>query len=130
LAYITVEYYLQTYNGIPIDGGIFNRISERASDIVDDITFNRVLVNGIESYSATIQTAIKKATCAIAEALGQIDTTTGSTGFASPSEKVGSYSYTGDADTEAITVKLAEAKATSKKYLFSTGLLYSGIGCV
>jgi len=124
-AYIDRTYYAETYQGTDIDTNIFDRIALRASDEVDKFTFRRVRRAGLTNFDDDMQAAIQLATCAIAEALAQIDVATDSTGMIAASEKIGSYSYTADASS--LDKLLAKAKNKAMSYLLFTGLLYRGI---
>lgn len=65
------------------------------------------------------------ATCALAEALAQIEAATDGTGMMTASENIGPYSYS--VDGESLEKLLAEAKSKAMAYLLFTGLLYSGV---
>ncbi len=64
MAYVDKTYYDNTYIGIGTETADFARFEARACDIIDQITRNRIVEKGLSSYSAGVQTAIKKAVCA------------------------------------------------------------------
>jgi len=115
-AYIDDTFYTGTYHGIAIASTDFARIALRASDELDKLTANLVQLNGLTSYSADAQEAIKLATCALAESLAQIDAATDSAGLMASSEHVNGYSYSG-IDQIAITAALTAAWQQAWTYL-------------
>lgn len=70
MAYADYEFYKDRYYGSMIPEADFPRLSERASDFVDTITFDR-LVDGLPTNERA-STKVQKAVCAVAEALYQI----------------------------------------------------------
>jgi hypothetical protein len=123
--YITQTDYDDLYKGAAIAEADFDRIALRASDEIDKLTFGRIRSAGLDSYDDDVQESIKLATCAVAEALAQIDTATDGTGLAAGQEKVGSYSYS--VDPQQLTTLKVAALTTACSYLRPTGLLYAGI---
>lgn len=71
MAYVDYEFYATAYYGDTVPGADFPKYAERASDRIDMITFDR-LVDGLPDDERA-QTKIKKAVCAVAEALYNID---------------------------------------------------------
>lgn len=71
MAYADYEFYTGTYFGELISEADFNKFAERASDVIDTYTFGR-LEEGLPE-SSRAQAKIKKAVCATAEALYQIE---------------------------------------------------------
>lgn len=70
MAYTDYTFYTERYFGNIIPEVDFSRLSERASDFIDTITFDR-LVDGLPSNERAA-TKVQKAVCAVAEALYQI----------------------------------------------------------
>lgn len=71
MAYVDYEFYATTYYGDTVPESDFSKYAERASDRIDMITFDR-LVAGLPDDERA-QAKIKKAVCAVAEALYNID---------------------------------------------------------
>ena len=71
MAYADYQFYTTTYYGDTVPESEFPKYAERASDRIDTITFDR-LVNGFPEEERAV-TKVKKAVCAVAEALYQID---------------------------------------------------------
>lgn len=71
MAYADYQFYTTTYYGDTVPESDFPKYAERASDRIDMITFDR-LVDGLPDDERS-QTKIKKAVCALADAIYQID---------------------------------------------------------
>ena len=71
MAYADYEFYKTSFFGNVVPESDFNRFSERASDFIDMLTFDR-LVDGLPGDERQ-QKRIKKAVCAAADILYQID---------------------------------------------------------
>ena len=71
MAYADYQFYTTTYYGDTVPESDFDKYAECASDRIDAITFDR-LVNGFPEEERAA-TKVKKAVCAVAEALYQID---------------------------------------------------------
>nr|DAM04395.1 MAG TPA: Head Tail Connector Protein [Caudoviricetes sp.] len=71
MAYADYEFYKTSFFGNVVPESDFNRFSERASDFIDTLTFGR-LVDGLPGDERQ-QKRIKKAVCAAADILYQID---------------------------------------------------------
>ena len=71
MAYADYQFYTEKYCGDTVPESDFPKYAERASDRIDSITFDR-LVNGFPDEERAV-TKVKKAVCAVAEALYQID---------------------------------------------------------
>lgn len=71
MAYADYQFYTEKYYGDTVPESDFPKYAERASDRIDSITFDR-LVNGFPEEERAV-TKVKKAVCAVAEALYQID---------------------------------------------------------
>lgn len=71
MAYADYEFYKTSFFGNVVPESDFNRFSERASDFIDMLTFDR-LVDGLPGDERQ-QKRIKKAVCAAVDILYQID---------------------------------------------------------
>jgi len=71
VAYTDYEFYTDKYFGNIIPEADFPRLSERASDFIDTLTFER-LVDGLPSNERAAA-KVQKAVCAVAEVLYQIE---------------------------------------------------------
>jgi hypothetical protein len=107
----------------------FSELAERASDVIDIITMNRIiLAGGLSTYEAATQAAVKKAVCAQVQymyANGGIDTVIGMSGSDIQSGSVGKFSYTRRQSGQ--TVGGIPVSPLVQTYLLTTGLLYRGL---
>ena len=71
MAYADYKFYTEKYYGDTVPESGFPKYVERASDRIDMITFDR-LVDGLPDDERS-QTKIKKAVCALSDAIYQID---------------------------------------------------------
>ena len=71
MAYADYQFYTEKYYGDTVPESDFPKYAERASDRMDSITFDR-LVNGFPEEERAV-TKVKKAVCAVADAMYQID---------------------------------------------------------
>ncbi len=127
MAYIIKSDYT-AFTTTAISDSDFTLISERASDIIDTITFNKIADKGISSYPLSVQNKIKKATCALCES---IQTNGGVTTLAQSvddltSVSIGSFSYGKAPDNGTNSVYGVTIPPMLYMYLAGTGLLYCG----
>ena len=71
MAYADYQFYTEKYYGDTVPESDFPKYAERASDRIDAITFDR-LIDGLPENERA-QAKIKKAVCAVADAMYQID---------------------------------------------------------
>lgn len=71
MAYADYQFYTEKYYGDTVPESDFPKYSDRASDRIDAITFDRLANDFPEEERAV--TKVKKAVCAVSEALYQID---------------------------------------------------------
>ena len=121
-AYVDWEFYANEYSGIVLSEADFPRLAKRASEEIDYMTFNRA-----QCAEGARLTAVKMATCAVAETLHTIEQSGGVTAAGITSERVGGHSVT-YADASKTThdrgVLMLNAAC---RHLEWTGLLYAGI---
>ena len=127
MAYVTISDYT-AFTTTAISDSDFTLISERASDIIDVITFNKVADKGISFYPLSVQSKIKKATCALCESI-QING--GVTALAQSTDdltsvSIGSFSYGKNSSSGTNSVYGATIPPLLYMYLTGTGLLYCG----
>ena len=126
MAYVTPEYYVETYKGVDAHADL-ERLLERASDIIDMATSNKLQIIPLENYPDFVQEQVKKAVCSQVEyfiSMGGYETVmTGESEIGNAS--LGSFSYKEKNENRDRSVALISPSAL--QYLKSTGLLYSGI---
>ena len=71
MTYVDYEFYQKSFFGNVVPESDFMRMSERASDFIDGLTFDR-LADGLPSDDRQ-QKRIKKAVCSLAELMYQIE---------------------------------------------------------
>jgi len=65
MAYIQEDDFESYSPNTTIDADLFAELAERASDIIDRLTLDRIpLAGGLSALTETVQAAVKKATCA------------------------------------------------------------------
>lgn len=135
MAYCNYEFYKDNYLGNVIAEADFPRLSERASEKLDLLTFDRLADN----FPTDERTAdkVKKAVCALAEIISDIDVAektsreNGGMGISSVSSGSESISYSNNSLVGAVlSDRNAQNKLfyeTAREYLSGTGLLYEGL---
>jgi hypothetical protein len=107
----------------------FAELAERASEVIDELTSQRiVLAGGLSTYAATTQAAVKKAVCAQLQmmyAQGGVDAVIGMSGSDVQSASVGKFSYSMAKPRQ--TVNGVPVSPLVNGYLWPTGLLYRGV---
>ena len=140
--YADYNFYTEEYCGNDISEDNFNRLAIRASDKLDQLTFDR-LVDNFPSDDRTA-TKVKKAVCALAEVIQSIEQSkqansyeTGADGtlkgrtIASISAGSESISFANNNAMAAVAIDVKAQETlyldTVRPYLQGTGLLYAGI---
>lgn len=125
MAYADFTYYQNTYLGDVItDSAAFDRLSLRASTIIDRITFGRAAPIVEAGTDTETIDKIQMATCAIAEEIQKTNESGGNAGIAS--ESVGSHSVSYIQTQETKLSPRAKYEAVAKDYLWDTYLLFRG----
>jgi len=120
-AYVDFTYYTTTYLGTAIAESAFPQLALRASAVIDQITFGRA---AIDFAANTNVTAIKNATCAVAEEIQIVAADGNIDGIVS--ESVGSHSVTyAETATKQLTARDKYSNA-AQLYLGDTGLMFRG----
>lgn len=124
MAYIDKNYYTEEYHGTAIDDGVFERLADGASFIIDAVTFGRA-ANVTDEKSLS---AVKTATATEVEYLffqGGVSALNGKGDNLKTAEDIGNYSYEksdGSASLGGIPVS-----ALCLAILDSANLRYSGV---
>ena len=153
MAYCDYDFYKNKYLGNVITEADFPRLSERASEKLDRLTFDRLSISEdgtIETLDEKTSTRVKKAVCKIAEILNDIDvyekssrelagfeqTENGQRGKVITSVSSGSESISysvKETSNSIVGAVLTDKKAQERlfydiavEYLSGTGLLYAG----
>jgi hypothetical protein len=128
LAYIDQTYYDSTYLGVPIPADTFPRLSERASDIIDQMTGYKI--DDLSTMGTFIEKQVKKATASQTEYLFTQggETANHSTGEIT-SANIGNFRYTeqGNGANQSISREAQRTSPAVIGYLKVSGLLYAGV---
>lgn len=128
MPYVTEDYYNGTFHGEPVDNTDFPSLSERASELVEEMTMYRLTPITILAMPEDVQERVKKAVCAQIEYLdanggGDMDN-----GNDLQSAGLGKFNYTKASGTGGSTQQSVYAPR-AVRLLAPTGLLYRGGGC-
>ena len=116
--YVDFTYYSTSYLGVVIAEADFPRLALRASAIIDQLTFNRAVTDTDNT------TAIKNATCAVAEEIQTFEQDGSVDGIQSETIGRNSVTYT-EYGTKRMTAS-QKYQAAAFLYLASTGLMFAG----
>ena len=120
MAYATFQYYTESYKGTALKEEDFPAYANRASALIDHVTFDRL--KGLADDQ--ILDAARDATCAVAETLYTSATTAEGGSIASISNDGYSVNYR---DTGGSKELRREVVALIRTYLANTGLMYRGV---
>ncbi|MED3841677.1 Protein gp8 [Niallia circulans] len=128
MAYIDKQYYDDVYKGTEVDEVTFNRLSERGSEIVDEITgYKLKQAFPFDKLNAFFKEQVKKATAAQVEYMilqgegvehGDSDIS---------SVTIGKFNYSEGQNPTRLTREQLRTSPAVISYLKPTGLLYNGI---
>lgn len=133
MAYCDYEFYTKEYLGNVIAAVDFPRLSSRASDKLDMLTFDRIKNSFLDEE---VETKVKKATCKLAELYSDIELKdkvyrdNGGMPVSSVSSGSESISYATNGSTNATDDRKAQEVMfyeSAREYLTGTGLLYAGL---
>ncbi|MBO1515601.1 hypothetical protein [Metabacillus bambusae] len=122
MPYIDKVYYDSEFKGTPISDQVaFDRLSSRASDLIDMVT-NYVL-HGVEfeQFAQLIQDNVKKATAAQVEYMFLQGGETSVHGGSPSSVRIGNFDYQDSGEGQQVISPIVIS------YLRPTGLLYRGV---
>ncbi len=116
MAYVTYDYYKDTYGGTAVPSSSFTPIVIKASAFIDYITFNRI------KELETIPEEVQFATCAVIDSMRKMEIE----GGIKVSESTGNHSVSYVVDNMASNEGIKHYNA-AKMFLDNTELLYSGV---
>jgi hypothetical protein len=133
MAYIDWAYFQAYAPGSSVTATEFPALAERASDVIDMLTFCRIKeAGGLTALPSSIQDAVKKATAAQVETLGLFGGAMATAGAAvNPnSATIGKFSYS-RSEWSGGSINGIPLSPLVSGYLGCTGLMYAGIdrGC-
>ena len=118
MAYAVYSFYTGTYKGTAIAQADFDRLALRASEVIDQLTYDRTAAVVTAATDTVTIARVQMATCAVAEELQKLE----ESGGAVSQESIGRYSVTYlNKDSE--SRRLAKL---AKRYLWPTYLMFPG----
>lgn len=134
MAYADYDFYSNVFLGVEINPSEFDRLSERASEIIDTLTYSKITEDMLKKES--LANKIKKANCALAEQLlimkNHYDTTgNGAIASIKAGEESVTYNKNNNNDNNSFLHIQKDIQKTAisiiSKYLIGTSLLYMGV---
>ena len=129
MSYIDEAFYNDVFHGEPVDPADFLSLSMRAGEIVEEMTMYRLTPTSFLAMSADFQNRVKCAICAQLEYLEANGGSDMDNGADLQSAGLGKFNYSKSAGAGGSTKQSLYAPRASR-YLFPTGLLYRGGGCL
>ena len=127
MAYVTQDYYDNTFHGEPVDIADFPSHLGRAGEIVEEMCMYRISESNLDKYGTDTQERIRKAVCAQIEYLDANGGSDMDNGTDLQSACLGKFNYSKAAGTSGSTQQPIYAPR-AQRILAPTGLLYRGGG--
>lgn len=124
--YANFTFYAGTYLGNAIAEADFPRLSLRASEVLDRLTYQRALPVITAATDTSLIAAIKLATCAVADEYQKTEQREADGGGVIASERQGQYAVSYVEANDAKIAPEARYLNAARLYLGSTKLLYAG----
>ena len=138
MAYIAKTDLAEYSASVVLSDAEFTELSERASDIIDRLTLDRIpLAGGLSTFDANTQIAIKKATCAQVQTMAAQGGPSVVEGFGAEANQqsvtIGKFSsvraiLSGGSASTLPTIDGVPVSPMVAGYLRRTGLMYRGAG--
>lgn len=125
MAYVDQSYYMDDFNGEPVDETDFPSLCRRAEEIIEELTLYRLTPVTFLAMPGSIQERVKKAVCAQIEYLDANGGSDLDNGAGLQSASLGKFSYTRSVGVSGSTEQSVYAPR-AYRYLAPTGLLYRG----
>jgi hypothetical protein len=122
MGYIDQTYYDEIYKGVPVNGDAFSSLSERASNVIDQVTGFRLKHTPFEDQPQFVQDMVKMATASQIEymsANGGGMMVHGSGGLSNVN--IGSFRYQGGSSGSSLL------SPSALGFLNASGLFYTGV---
>lgn len=123
-AYADYTFYSTTYLGTAIASSAFSRLALRASEAIDQITFNRAAAIVVADEDDELIELIQKATCAVAEEIQSQEASSFLDGVAS--ERVGNHQVSYAEYSRAMLSNQKKLTSAAAVYLGNSGLMFRG----
>lgn len=128
--YIDIDYYRNTYQGMPVDDDdTLNRLILRASRLIDRMTRQRITqAGGLDQLPVFIQNQVKEATAAQTEHLAYFGETSSNISSGNTQNvSIGKFSYSTGVKESNRDTRFAQGALDA---LMPTGLLYTGVSTI
>ena len=122
--YATFSYYQSTYLGTAIAEADFPRLALRASAQIDRVTFNRAAAIITANTETDNVTAIKNATCEVAEEIQRQESAANVDGVTNESQ--GQYSVSYGANSNRSKSNQSKIETAARLWLENTFLMFGG----
>lgn len=122
--YATYSYYTSTFLGTAIAEADFPRLALRASAQIDRVTFNRAAAIITANTETDNVTAIKMATCEVAEEIQRQESAANVDGVTSESQ--GQYSVSYGANSNRSKSNQSKIETAARLWLENTFLMFGG----
>lgn len=129
MPYVTLDYYMDTFKGEPVDEAGFPSLCQRAEELVEEMTMYRLTPLTFPVFPEDVQELIKRAVCAQIEYLDANGGSDLDNGAGLQSASLGKFNYTVAAGASGSTEQAVYAPR-ARRILLPTGLLYRGGGCL
>lgn len=129
MPYADEEYYLNIFHGEPVDPADFPSLYLRAEEIIEEMTMYRLTPISFLAMPEGVKERVKNAVCAQIEYLDANGVSDLDNGSDLQSVGLGKFNYTRAPGAFGSTRQALYAPR-AQRYLFPTGLLYRGGGCL
>ena len=123
MAYVTLDYYKNTYYGDLVPDDQFDKYEAAAEGLINAAMRYKVDESNFDTLKDVFKTAIKNAICAQMEYYGSVGIEASSLGVSGTSFTVGKVSVNRDSNEAAKGAALMTLAPAAKLYLEQTGLL-------
>lgn len=130
MSYVTLDYYTDTFKGEPVDDADFPALCLRAEEMVEEMTMYRLTPITFAAMPEDVQERIRKAVCAQIEYLDANGGSDLDNGVGLQSAALGKFSYTAGTGFGSGSAAQSVYAPRAQRYLYPTGLLYRGGGCL
>ena len=130
MAYITEVDLAEYAPSVELESEVFAELAERASDVIDSMTFGRITRYGFDNLAAHAQEGVIKAVCAQVQMMaerGGLSAVVGDSDANKQTERVGNYSYTLAGGGAVQSIHGVPVSPFAEDYLLRAGLMYRGL---
>lgn len=129
MPYIDYNFYTNEFKGVSLDESTFSSLANRASDLIDIATNDKIGAIGFDNLHPSLQLRVKKAVAAQIEYIHVNGGIEAMQSTEMQEASIGNFSYS-KSSSRASGAKVANNQIicdTARDYLRGTGLLYTGV---